>query len=482
MKGLRVVALLLSAAIGADASSLDASRSRANEWRIGRSQLAHQDTAVQPAGGRSSEITAQPIPADPQERQAVGVTRARRGRSRQQIQSPGQEGTHASHQAGTDTRTPTTDFGSFDPRGRAGRNFWLTVCAAVLLGISCWWMYASNTGREHYMDPQKRGHKPVPEDTYGFALVSMIRDLHLLSQEQWQWKLRLSRLVSSCCIIALNIGLQLYMMWEIKRFVTAKWVHDIRVDYDMYQLHMYGEGHTVIAADGKHRGLPGFYNTPAFDTLDSGLKERVCNIPFSQTAFFTSILFIWSLTCVGEIRSCTSLFTTLVVTTPTIPSMAQALQVAEDDAEASHSEPPMRVVTGLTFNVKAALSAFVIMPRVILTLVLLWLGSRFLAATNDFCELVLNTIALEFLLMLKDLIYSTIVPDRNKREIQNIQLLPSTRIEHPSYWVYLGTFSWAVVAVTWVFSYVYYFQSVLPSYNWDVAAPCTPWVMTRYAV
>eukprot|EP00929_Paragymnodinium_shiwhaense_P059129 TRINITY_DN295_c0_g2_i1.p1 TRINITY_DN295_c0_g2~~TRINITY_DN295_c0_g2_i1.p1 ORF type:complete len:478 (+),score=70.76 TRINITY_DN295_c0_g2_i1:46-1479(+) len=477
MKWLWVVCLL-STAFSATASSLKASLSRTEEWRISRSEVAHHDTSAQPA------VTARPIPAEQPAQQPVGGRssgRKGRGGRQQRVAPAGGDGTQ---QSAASVPTPTTEFGSYDPRGRAGRNFWLAFCALDLMLIVCWYIYGASSGHEHYMDPLKRGHKPVPEDTYGFAVVSLIRDLHLLSTESWQWKLRLSRLLSSCFIIALNIGLQLYMMFEIKRFVTAKWVHDIRVDYDMYQLHMYGESHTMLAADGGHRGLPGFYNPPAFGTLDSGLKERVCNIPFSQTAFFASILFIWSLTCVGEIRSCTSLFTTLCVTTPTIPTMSYALQAVDDaaDTEASSSAAPLRVVTGLTFNLKLAITSLVILPRLLLTLVLLWLGSRFLAATNDFCELVLNTIALEFLLMLKDLLYSTIVPDRNKREIQNIQLLPSQRTEHPSYWVYLGTFSWAVVAVIWVFSYVYYFQAVLPSYNWDVAAPCTPWVKARYAV
>lgn len=430
------------------------------------SGLRGSDATVQPS------VTAQPRPADGGSH-VDGQLSSRR--------SPGRRGNKRTQELKTDSAAivPVTEYGPYDPRGEQGRNFGLCLCMATIVGILCWWLNATVIQRtDSHLDPLKRTHKPVPEDTYGFAVVSLIRDFHLIARDQWQWKLRISRIISSFMIIVLNTGLQLYMMYQIKKFVTAKWVHDIRVDYDEYQQHMYGP-HTVIAADGKHRGIPGFYNPSAFDTLENGLKERVCNIPFSQTAFFTSILFIWSLTCIGEIRACVSMFLSLIMTTPTISSMGDALKVIDEEGE---DDQPLRVVAGLTATLKAAISLVVILPRLLLTMVLLWLGSRFLAATNDFSELVLNTIALEFLLMLKDLLYTTIVPDRNKREIQNIVVLPSEAVEHPSFWAYLGTFSWALVAICWVFSYVYYFQSVLPNYNWDVAAPCTPWVKMRFAV
>merc|ERR1712232_1345200 len=103
---------------------------------------------------------------------------------------------------------------------------------------------------------------------------------------------------------------------------------------------------------------------------------------------------------------------------------------------------------------------------------LLWLGCRFLAATNDFGEMVLNAVALEFVLMIKDLLYCTIVPDRNKREVEKICIRPSQPVEWASYWTYLGTLSW-------LFYYVFLFQLVLPGYNWDVRLMCTPWLEAK---
>jgi len=139
-------------------------------------------------------------------------------------------------------------------------------------------------------------------------------------------------------------------------------------------------------------------------------------------------------------------------------------------------------VSGLTPNVKCLLVFVVILPRVILTGTLLWLGTRFLTATNDFSELVLNTVGLEFIILFKNLTYHTVVPDRNKRELQNIEVRPSTAVEYANYFNYLGTFGWAVVAMAWNVYYVFMLQDVLPQYRWDVGPFCGPWFEKKYAV
>merc|ERR1719284_1191152 len=127
-----------------------------------------------------------------------------------------------------------------------------------------------------------------------------------------------------------------------------------------------------------------------------------------------------------------------------------------------------KVVNGLTWAVKGTILVLVLLPRFVITCALLWLGCRWLAATNDFSDLVLNAVAFEFLLMLKELLYHTLVPARNKRDLKNTFIRPPSRLEPAGYWAFLNTFSLALVAAAWVLYYVYGFQTVLPEYRWDV--------------
>lgn len=381
------------------------------------------------------------------------------------------------------TKVPAYKPTAWDPRFKQGRNNVLGVIAVCLLAILGWWYYSEKTADKGGSgDKMQRSEKPVEEDTYGFAIASLIRDLQQIDEGDTQTQsLRNSRMAFAIGLLFFTIAIQAFITLQVKKFVTAKWVHDIRNDYDAFEVHMYGTepGATTLTVNGKHRGVDGHFMPGNFGTLDDDLKERVCNIPFSQTPFFMCVLLIWALTCVGEIRLTISAFRSYIVNTKMIKRMKDALSDLDDDLD--DDDPENRwVIDGLTGQVKAVIVFCVLLPRMLLVLVLLWLGCRFLAATNDFGEMVLNAVALEFVLLVKDLLYRTIVPDRNKREIEKIMIRPSQMVEYASFWSYLGTFSWAFVAIAWIFYYVFYFQLVLPQYRWDVRALCTPWLEAKY--
>lgn len=278
-------------------------------------------------------------------------------------------------------------------------------------------------------------------------------------------------------LLFFTVFAQLFLMHQVQKFVTTKWVFNIRSDYSLYEQHMYGQ--TGLTVNGNHRGIEGYFLPGNFATLELGLKERVCNIPFSQISFFGVVLLIWTLTCIGQLRTTIAFFRALVLNTKAIKNMKDSL--VDLDPQLADTVEHVWVVDGITHWVRAAIVVFVIIPRLFITIALLWLGCRFLAATNDFGEMVLNAIALEFILALKDLLYATIVPDRNKREVQKIEMRPSERVDHAHYWSYLGTFSWGIVAVVWIVYYVFFLQAVLPQYRWDVRELCIPFLAERYS-
>merc|ERR1719401_2961347 len=101
-----------------------------------------------------------------------------------------------------------------------------------------------------------------------------------------------------------------------------------------------------------------------------------------------------------------------------------------------------------------------------MTAVLLWLGCRWLAATPNFSDILLNAVALEFILLLKELLYNSMVPARSRRETANTLILPVENRSPPSLWVLGKSSIWGMVSVAWVLIYIRYLQAVLPQYNW----------------
>jgi len=308
--------------------------------------------------------------------------------------------------------------------------------------------------------------------------------------------LRATRIFGHVGLLLVTIVIQIVLLNQIKWLVTPQAVTTIREAYDKYELHMCGgiENHTTLTVNGKHRCKPQYFLPDVFMELDDDLKVDVCNIPFSQLRFFKLVLLIWSLTCIGQIKMCIETFVTLMVVTPTCESMVTAVlpqdqvehRLTRQDSHGSldGTQPeaekeeggPERVIIALTKPMKAIIFLTVLLPWFMITCNLLAQGSRWLTATNDFGELILNAVGLEFVLLLKDLVYHTIVAERNKRELRNTLVHPLVRKEPAGYLVFMGGFIWGAMAVVWVYVYIFHLQTVLPEYKWDVHASCTRWL------
>jgi len=329
------------------------------------------------------------------------------------------------------------------------------------------------------------------EDLYEFALCAIIRDVNLLSHDQnnkdptkkHHKGLRIARIVFSGAMLAFNIALQIYIIIQVKRLVSARAVNNIRNVYSQYQETMYGKEHTYMTVNGKYRGLDGFFTLENFGTLDQIQKLQICQVSLSQPCFLAVVLFIWTLTCFGEIGTGLNLFYYLVVRLPTIDTMAEAVKLEEEvDEEGGTKVASLgRIVVGLTATMKAFVVVGVLFPMVGIACVLLWLGCRWLLATNNFASVMLNAVALEFIFLLKDLMYNTVISDRNKVDVER------TTVSHGghTHTTYVSVHSkslWIVAALVWTLAYIYKMQVVLPGYNWDVHDVCQDFIGNMTAV
>lgn len=327
----------------------------------------------------------------------------------------------------------------------------------------------------------------LEEDTYCLAIALIVRDLHALeSGKAMDRGLRYTRLAFAVGLVMLTIFLQIAVLAGTKKYVTPQQVAGIRDAYDQYETAMY-PGHTYLNQNGKHRGVAGYFNATAFDDLDGDLQSDVCNIPLSQVNFLSLVLVIWSVTCMAQLKQCAENFMCIIFFAKTTASMKDAITEEEegddDDDVASDASDiddgiPMCIITGCTLKVKTLLTVFVFLPDFGATCFIMWLGSRWLVATNDFGNVISNAVALEFILMLKELLYYALASERNKRDLNHTGLAPAWSKEPAGYLIYFSTISWAFFAIAWVWYYVHH-QGVLPDYKWDVHGVCTSWLQNQ---
>jgi hypothetical protein len=312
----------------------------------------------------------------------------------------------------------------------------------------------------------------LPPTTAGMFVATLIRDWHTLSTggvSAWMALLKVGRVNVKFWAYMFVMFLQVFLLVEMKLLVTPMSVSSIRSTYDAFETVMYtdatGVAHTYKTINGFNRGKSGHFIAENFNLLDESVKEEACRIPLSQPMYLFVILLLWTLTCFDNIRSTSSTIMRVVwISTPCVDSMEDAVQTVKD-------QPNVRNVVGLTCSFKILITIALLGPLIV-TFCFLWLGSRWLTATIGFDCLLLNAVALEFILLLPDLIYTAVVPMRSRYEVENTYIKPVTPSEFRSVFSYFGTFGFGLLAIAYTLVYMYLFQQVLPDYNWDVHEVC----------
>lgn len=342
---------------------------------------------------------------------------------------------------------------------------------------------------------ENRIHDYFEEDTYGLAVAMLVRDMRSLALKESNPGLKYARITYAIGLVFLTLGMQITIVVCIKQFVTPGQVADIRDAYEHFESVMY-DGNTCNNVNGRMRGLPGFFDATLFEDIDDDAKGSVCNIPFSQLYFLSLILIVWSITCMAAIRSCFENCMSLVFFSETKDDMvdsmtcwvAHADSLHQSDAQSEPSEKsapskqsetnhiPVLVITGLTLRVKAFFFTCIFLPEFLTTVYILWLGTRWLTATNDFGNLICNAVALEFVLQLKCLLFLVFASEKTKHEMAHTGLTPPWGKEGVGWGVYFSSLYWLMFAFIWVYMYIFHWQQVLPDYKWDVHQVCTPWL------
>jgi hypothetical protein len=325
---------------------------------------------------------------------------------------------------------------------------------------------SNSYGSEEGGDPDEieMPPEPIPDGVYGMALASLIRDSAHFSDEgksAYIKCIKCSRLCSSCIVVVIAISFQAFLLISTKTLITPTTVKGIRQLYSKYERTMY-DGHVVQNKNNHSRGIDGFFNASNFKNLSDDDQNDACRIPLSEPMFLFVVLTIWTLTVFKHIRNNLNLALRLCFAVSNVSSPHAALSENDDG---THE------IVGLACFQKVGV-AVVQLIVICMNCVLLWIGARWLVATNGFTDLLLNAIALEFILDLPELIYACVVPKRTQMETQNT-LVRHLFPREPAHCCSLfGMYLLGLLAIVLVLLYMYLLQQVLPGYKFDVSAVC----------
>merc|ERR1711971_101312 len=130
-------------------------------------------------------------------------------------------------------------------------------------------------------------------------------------------------------------------------------------------------------------------------------QHDICTCSLSQPIFLGAIIFLWAITSFRYVRE-NAHFSRNVFMMDTDTDNMTPSEVFEKDEEGCK-------LARITLGVKFFVLAFIQLPKLIMDVILLWIGCRWLVATLGFGEILLNALALEFILNLHEILYFTIV-------------------------------------------------------------------------
>mmetsp|Transcript_51806 Transcript_51806/g.150475 ORF Transcript_51806/g.150475 Transcript_51806/m.150475 type:complete len:356 (+) Transcript_51806:52-1119(+) len=304
-------------------------------------------------------------------------------------------------------------------------------------------------------------YTPLEETIYGWAISNFVRDVFWLSEGSTVPMERVARIISSMLLVILTICLQVFLLLAVSRLLSAPAVLEIRQTYGQYESLMY-PNHTRPTENGFPRGVPGYRVEERFALMSTPRAKKVCQIPLSHPWYLCSVLFVWTLTCQVELRLIFETAVRLLWLTPLVRTPREMLISQDHNLQ----------VEGLTAVMKLVIAVLLFLPRTLAVLGLLYLGCRWLTATLGLGDVLLNGLALEFMVLLKELLYNVCMSQRNRVDTQRLLIRPLRRKNTVSLCTFFEGFFWGFLSIVWAVVYIYKVQIVLPEYRWDVRDLC----------
>jgi hypothetical protein len=322
----------------------------------------------------------------------------------------------------------------------------------------------------------------LPPDAYGAAIYAFIYDAReLLSSKDHDSKpcwLNLYRLVYVMVVLFVNYIFQFLMLYWIMDFVVQPSVHNVQKQYQSFHADFFSEDGQFLIEEWDGRQ----------SHYDSLYKQQLCQMVFSKFTFLAFVLMLWAMIMVIELRRNMKLLVD-IFKVPSCPSSNPAMMIKDASALSNEKEVDgdRIMIVGLTPSVRVLTILLIVMPKFVIGFALTTLGMLWLSATESFSELILNSLALVFVIGIDDYLFDALLPESYREDMDNVVLqIPKKRLdliegieEDWRHWK-ASTFFFIFIP-SFVFMYLKCLQllplvGVLPNFKDDMKDACGPYL------
>jgi hypothetical protein len=314
----------------------------------------------------------------------------------------------------------------------------------------------------------------LPGSVYGAGIFGVAHDLTIVLNSQLPESLLLFRCVHCLGMLLVNYVVQGYLLLATEWYVVLPAVHSIQSIY----AHYHKEAFDVTGVFLQER-----WNDPEIFPIVT--KMKLCQIPLSHPRFTLIIVFVWTIKAVAELKETMKIFRD-IQRMEGASRLSEVLTYPSRDGRRGSVTAMRGHIRRLTPMLRGALHAVITIPKLVLNCILFLYGTRWLVATTDFAGLVLNSVALSFIVEIDELIYATLLPLKVHEAVDSTKLLAHQQSEEADigdrWTAYTRAWLFFAAAVFFGFAYINYSQyfdwdllmlpiGVLPGYQFDLNVP-----------
>jgi len=214
------------------------------------------------------------------------------------------------------------------------------------------------------------------------------------------------------------------------------------------------------------------FDSEQFDDMSGSDKASLCGIALSNVMFVRIVLFLWVTNNVGYLRNCIHKMI-CVLSLPELPAGLDT-RLMKRDIKASKVE---NNIICLNVKGKVGLICIVFIPKIVICGMLTVTGCIWLMTSLCYADLILNSLALAFVLKVDELLAEVFFPNHFLAEVDDLAfVLPGDESDADTQmdtrtWEYFYC-SLSIFGSMMAVEMLILFQPVMPGYVYDVPGAC----------
>jgi hypothetical protein len=313
-------------------------------------------------------------------------------------------------------------------------------------------------------------YEDLPEDMWGMTILVLTRDVaEIEAGDNVGFHYVRAIYVAICGL--LNLVLQLAVLAWVDAYIMGNSVWVLQLQYAKFHSE-------VFTAEGK-------FKPDVWHKWD-GPREELCGAVINKKLFLGGILFLWVGRMLGEFKDNQRLARTIWKLPSAPPGARMKHCVLDNRKPAEGEDKPENEIIALTCCIRFLVFIVVIIPKFCICIILAGLGAHWLSATTCFSDLILNALALEFIIDIDANILDFFLPRRLKTRADATKFSFPRNLDETSeekeatrQFDYIRNAIYFVVC--WIITIALVRgQQVLPDSGLDIEQYCEDWYMDQY--